>query len=558
MEKTIIKFENFSFRYESQKSFTLKNINLEIKKGEKVLILGSSGSGKSTLGSCINGLIPNQYKGEIKGTCEINGNNIANSTIFSLSKYVGTVLQDSDAQFVGLNVAEDIAFSLENQNYSVQDMKNLVYKSAKIVGVENNLSTLPYLLSGGEKQRVSIAGIIHEDIEVLLLDEPLAALDPKMGEKMIELIDDFNKQGKTIVIIEHRFEEVLHRNVDKVVLVDNGEIVKIGTPDEMIVSNILTKYGIREPLYIEALKNMYGGLKQNENLTKFEDIDLSRYENIKIDISNGNIKNYGEDIIRVKNGKFSYTDKELINIEDLYIKRGEKIAVLGKNGSGKTTFAKLLTGALKFNSGEIWRIGTPESIQEIAYVIGYVMQNPNQMLVTHNVYEEVALALKLRNYSEDIIAQKVDEVLKITGLYSKRNWPISSLSYGQKKRLSVAIVLVLDPLCLILDEPTAGQDFKHYRKIMDFISKIAEKKNITLIFITHDMHLALEYTDRAIVMNNGKIIGDKNTFEILDDEKLVEKASLKKTSIFNLAKEMNENVLNFLNTFIHSGKDLYE
>lgn len=560
MATPIISFKNFSFRYKSQQKATLQDINLDIYAGEKLLILGASGSGKSTLGNCINGLIPNQYKGELTGTCEIKGKPLQSYSIFELSKIVGSVLQDSDAQFVGLSVGEDIAFALENQNMPRAQMKELVQQSAERVGVAHQLATLPYSLSGGQKQRVSVAGILHENIEVLLLDEPLAALDPHMGQVMIELIDDLNaKEQQTIIIIEHRFEEVLHRRVDRVVLMDKGRIVAVMTPDELLASDLLVQYGIREPLYISAIKKMLGGLQQTSGLDALEHINWQDYHCLLAP----NVATKSETvqppaIITCRDVEFGYHDEPFIRLEELTVRQGERIAILGENGSGKTTFAKLLTGVIQPQRGEIVRQGNPTTIQEIAQTIGYVMQNPNQMLVTANVWDEVALALRLRNLSETEIEERVTSVLKITGLYTMRHWPISALSYGQKKRLSVAVVLVLEPACLILDEPTAGQDYAHYREMMDFVNRLNQEHQITIIFITHDMHLALEYTDRGLVMENGKVIADRAIFHVLDDEALIERASLKKTSIFEVARRLNQPVDAFVQAFIEQEREVIE
>lgn len=554
MTNALIQFINFSFQYQSQEEPTLKNINLEIFPGEKILILGPSGSGKSTLGQCINGLIPNQYKGTIQGDCLINGKSIKSTSIFELSKDVGTVLQDSDAQFVGLSVGEDIAFVLENQARPKTEMIELVAKAAQKVGVHNQLDLLPYSLSGGQKQRASIAGILHEDIEILLLDEPLAALDPHMGQVMIELVDDLNKnEGKTIVLIEHRLEEVFHRPIDRIVLMNKGEIVAVHTPDELLNSSLLSQYGIREPLYLSALKHLYGGLNQTQQLTSLDTIDLSAYQATHFTPYLQPVEQVSKasPIIQLQNIQFGYGTKPLITINNLTIHQGERIALVGHNGSGKTTFAKLLTGVVQPQSGQIIRQGNPTSIQEIGQLIGYVMQNPNQMLVTSTVLDEVQLALNYRQIDPEEKKRLVQEALEVTGLYSKRHWPISALSYGQKKRLSVASVLVTKPKCLILDEPTAGQDYAHYRDMMEFINRLNRNHGITIIFITHDMHLALEYTDRGLVMESGKIIADDVTLRILDNDDLIERASLKKTSIFNLAHRLNQDIEPFVHTFIY-------
>lgn len=552
MTEALIQFKNFSFQYQAQEEPTLKNINLTIYPGEKILILGPSGSGKSTLGQCLNGLIPNQYKGTIQGACLVNKQSIARATVFDLSHTVGTVLQDADAQFVGLSVAEDIAFVLENQARPKLEMIDLVAKAAHKVGIPEQLELLPYSLSGGQKQRASIAGILHENIDVLLLDEPLAALDPHMGQVMIELVDDLNRiEGKTVIIIEHRLEDVLHRPIDRIVLMNAGEIVAVCTPDELLSSSLLQRYGIREPLYLSALKQLYGGVAQTQHLTSLDTIDLRAYQDVSyVPCAMSHHDSASDTLIELHDVRFGYGDTPLIEIDNLTIRQGERIALVGRNGSGKTSLAKLLTGVMHPQSGRIMRTGNPTSIQEIGQLVGYVMQNPNQMLVTTTVFDEVQLALTFRNVAPEEKQRLVEEALKVTGLYSKRHWPISALSYGQKKRLSVAAVLVTKPSCLILDEPTAGQDYAHYREMMEFVNQLHREYGTTIIFITHDMHLALEYTDRGLVMDSGRIIADDATIHILDDDRLIERASLKRTSIIELAHRLNQDVPSFVHAFI--------
>ncbi|QTJ42023.1 ABC transporter ATP-binding protein [Dolosigranulum pigrum] len=557
----IISFKQFTFKYETQQKPTLIDINLDIYPGEKILILGPSGSGKSTLGNCINGLIPNHFEGTISGECIIDNQLVTEHSIFDISKSVGTILQDSDAQFVGLSVGEDIAFSLENQAVSQVEMAQKVYHAAKIVGVSDMLNQLPYALSGGQKQRVAMAGILHENIKILLLDEPLAALDPKMGEKMVELIDQLNqKKQLTTVVIEHRLEEVLHRSIDRIVLMDKGRIVTIITPNELLHSSLLKEYGIREPLYISALKNIFADVVLPKQIDSLDYIDLSNsrliYSN-EITTKNQLTNDTMPKLVEMDHVAFSYDKRPFISIDKLMISAGERIAILGENGSGKTTLARLLTGVCQPNAGQIKRMGNPTTLKEIAGLIGYVMQNPNHMLVEDIVYDEVKLALEKRNYSETEIDEIVRDVLEITGLYSRRNWPINALSYGQKKRVSVAVVLALRPKCIILDEPTAGQDYAHYQEMMEFVQSLNDDYQMTVIFITHDMHLALEYTDRAIVMEDGKIIADDATFSILNNDQLLERASLKKTSIFKLANKLNLDIESFIRTFIEMERAEY-
>lgn len=547
MKKPVIEFKDFSFRYKSQTEDTLKNINLTIYEGEKVLLLGPSGCGKSTLSHCINGLIPFSFDGEIKGSCKIASLEVVQSSIFQLSSKVGTVLQDSDAQFVGLSVGEDIAYALENNNMPREEMIPRVYESAKIVDMHHFLEQVPYDLSGGQKQRVALAGIMHDDVKILLFDEPLAALDPMMGNYAIDLIDRIHReQEKTVVIIEHRLEDVLYRHVDRVILMREGTILADMTPDELLVSPLLKENGIREPLYITALKNA-GCQLEKGHISNVHEIDLEPYkEQVFNDFKQSLVslpKEKQEVIIDVKNLAFGYDPRhKILENVSFQVTRGEKIAIVGKNGAGKSTIAKLLCGIIRPTAGEIILKGQnymKYSIKEIGEMIGYVMQNPNQMIVKDMIKDEVGLGLVLHGYSAADVEKNVDEALKMCNLYAMRNWPISALSYGQKKRVTIASILAMKPDVIILDEPTAGQDYRVYTEIMTFLNRLNEEFGITVLFITHDMHLAIEYTDRAIVFSEGTCIGDDSVFKILSNEDIIQRAHLKETSLFTLSKRLN-------------------
>lgn len=540
----IIEFKDFSFKYRSQVEPTLKNINLEIYPGEKVLIVGPSGSGKSTLAHCMNGLVPFSYKGDITGEYRIKGQDPGKLGIFGLSKMVGTVLQDTDGQFIGLTVAEDIAFVLENDKIVQDEMKKRVNAVAQVVDVENLLTHAPRELSGGQKQRVSMAGVMIDDVDILLFDEPLANLDPATGKRAIDLIDRIQKEKKvTIVIIEHRLEDVLYRDVDRIIVVGEGQIVADTTPDELLAMNVLEQQGIREPLYLTALKHAGCKIVQESGPQHIESMNLTSYqENVKKWFQSVQIpqkKNENQTILEVKDLEFSYTPGQpVLSDINFQIKKGEMLSIVGKNGAGKSTLSNLICGFLQPEKGQILLHGEDMrelSIKERGEKIGLVMQNPNQMISKPMIYDEVALGLQVRGVASDEIKQRVYDTLKICGLYPYRNWPVSALSFGQKKRVSIASILVLDPQILILDEPTAGQDYRHYTEIMEFLKKINEEQGVTIIMITHDMHLMLEYTDRAIVIADGRMIADDAPSRILTNEKTADTAYLKKTSLYELA-----------------------
>ena len=558
MALTIIEFHDFGFRYQSQTEQTLHDVNLTIYQGEKVLILGPSGSGKSTLANCINGLIPFSYEGEISGSCKVAGIETKESSIFQLSKHVGTVQQDSDAQFVGLSVGEDIAFSLENDEVPRKDMLPMVLEAAKTVGMEDYLMEPPFNLSGGQKQKVALAGILHDHAEILLFDEPLAALDPAMGMTTVDLIDQIHKkENATVIIIEHRLEDVLYRHIDRIILVNEGTIQMDTTPDELLRSDVLKKNGIREPLYIAALKHAGIRFGKDEHLDNINELAIDRYKE-KIQQEMKTARPYvpaekGEELLKAEHVDFAYEERQVLSDVSFTVCRGEKIAIIGKNGAGKSTMAKLLCGIIRPVSGSIMVQGVnylPLTIKEIGRKIGYVMQNPNQMLVKDMIRDEVELALILNDFSREEIDRRVEKTLKMCDLYSMRNWPVSVLSYGQRKRVTIASILALEPEVIILDEPTAGQDYQRYSEIMGFLETLNREYHITILFITHDMHLAIEYTDRAIVFADGKCIADAPVFTVLSNEGLIEQANLKQTSLVLLAKQAGIDPESYIRHFI--------
>ncbi len=539
----IIEFTHFSFQYFSQAEPTLHDINLKIYPGEKILIVGPSGSGKSTLGHCLNGLIPFAYKGEIQGSLKIKGIETSTLNIFKLSKMIGTVLQDSDGQFVGLTAGEDIAFVLENDNVPHAEMHERVQKVAQMVDMDHLLTSSPFELSGGQKQRTSLAGVMINDVEILLFDEPLANLDPATGKTAIEIIDDIHRDSnKTVVIIEHRLEDVLHRDVDRIIVVNDGRIIADMDAHALVASPILQEVGIREPLYVTALK--YAGVKVTEEM------QAGHIETLKADLSREALQHwYGSiqkekkaderlSVLKMEGVSFSYDGiRPVLQDIDFDIHEGEMVSIVGKNGAGKSTLSKLLCGFEKEDCGRICYAGEDireKSIKERAEIIGLVMQNPNQMISKALIYDEVALGLRLRQVPEEEIKPRVEKVLKICGLAPFIEWPIAALSYGQKKRVTIASILVLDPKILILDEPTAGQDFRHYTEIMEFLVQV-NRLGVTVILITHDMHLMLEYTPRAIVLAGGRKIADTAASVVLTDPGVIAEANLKETSLFALS-----------------------
>ena len=540
MKEAMIELKDFSFQYKAQSEPTLKNLNLTIYKGEKVLIVGPSGSGKSTIGQCLNGIIPNIYKGTSSGQFLIQGKEAFDLSIYEKSHLVSTVLQDTDGQFIGLSVAEDLAFALENDMVDLGTMKERVQSWAERLDLMKLLDHRPQDLSGGQKQRVSLAGVLIDESPILLFDEPLANLDPKSGQDIIDLIDQIHEeQGTTTIIIEHRLEDVLYRPVDRVILINQGQVLYNGQPDELLRTTLLAENGIREPLYLTTLRQLGQDIDQLEHLDRLEDIELTGV-NRSIPEATFTKTGEAEELLKLEQISFAYQENHPIlkNIS-LTIPKGQRLAIVGKNGAGKSTLAKAICGFIT-TEGQYTSRGEDikqESVKERAERVGYVLQNPNQMISTNMIFDEVALGLRLRGVSEEDIKERVYQVLKTCGLYEFRKWPISALSYGQKKRVTIASILVLGPEILVLDEPTAGQDQRNYTEIMEFLDSLQEKGH-TIVMITHDMQLMLDYSDRALVVSDGQIIADLSPAELFTHPDILQEANLKETSIFALANRL--------------------
>ena len=545
MDDPILQIEHFSFQYNAQAEPTLHDISLTVRKGEKILIAGPSGCGKSTLAHCINGLIPFSFRGECSGSLKIGGQEARELGLFAISRTVGTVLQDTDGQFIGLTVAEDIAFALENDCVEEPELHERVLRAAKLVSVGDHLRHAPNELSGGQKQRVSLAGILVEDVDLLLFDEPLANLDPATGKQAMELIDEIReKSGAAVIIIEHRLEDVLHRDVDRIVLMDGGRILADAPPEELLCTGLLTGIGVREPLYLTALR--YAGVTVTPAMRpqSIRSLLLSEADREKVRgwfqaAPAAPAEPERPPLLEAEGICFSYGNgREALHDLSVTVRAGELLAIVGTNGAGKSTFAKLICGfetpqqgTLRFEGEDL----SAFSIKERAEKIGYIMQNPNQMLSKVMIYDEVALGLRTRGVPEEEIRPRVEEALQICGLWPFRNWPVSALSFGQKKRVTIAAILVLRPKMILLDEPTAGQDFRHYTEIMEFLTGL-NRRGVTVVMITHDMHLMLEYARRALVFSRGRLLADASCADVLTDPALVREASLKETSLFALGE----------------------
>lgn len=548
MTEPIIEFKDFSFKYNSQAEPTLKNINLKINKGEKILLAGPSGSGKSTIGRCLNGLIPNINQGEVKGKCLVNGKDITSTSLFDFSFTTSTILQDADSQFIGLTVGEDIAFALENDCQPKDKMHQTVNQWADELKIKELLTQSPQSLSGGQKQIVALTGVLVDESPILLFDEPLANLDPASGLKTMAIIDKIQKElNATVIIIEHRVEEVLSQPIDRIILVNEGTIVADQPTNQLLHSHTLEKIGVREPLYLKALTAADVNLSSIKEVDQISTLPVSEKISDKLAAWTKQAKITKKEadnlpLLKLDHVGHQYSKNQPYPLKDVSttINQGDFISIVGQNGAGKTTLCRTICGFIS-NEGKITLKDqnlSDLSIKERAEKIGYVMQDPNQMISQKMIFDEIALGLRLRNVDEETIKQKVDQTLKICGLYPFRHWPISALSFGQKKRVTIAAILVLEPEIIILDEPTAGQDWKTYTEIMSFLKHL-NTIGKTIIIITHDMHLMLEYTSRSLAFAKGKLIADTTPIELLTNQALIKEASLKRNSLYDLAKHYN-------------------
>jgi len=500
------------------------------------------------------------------------------------------VLQDTDGQFVGQTAAEDIAFAAENDCVEQAEMRRRVLDAARLVDMEGKLGSEPASLSGGQKQRISMAGVLIDEVDILLFDEPLANLDPAAGKDAMEIIDrlyggggeisggdgggksggesggESSNAGKTVIIVEHRLEDVLHRPVDRIILIDKGRIIADMPPAALLATSLLRETGIREPLYLSALR--YAGISitaesRGDDLARLV-FDEAKLCNWNATLPPAEAPPPSPPLLELRGVSFSYPESPGVRTLDdisFTIPQGAAIALVGKNGAGKSTLAKLICGFVKPDAGSVFFEGkdlAPLSIKERAERIGFVMQNPNLMFSRAMIFDEAALALRNRGISEVETNERVLSTLEVCGLYPFRNWPISALSYGQKKRLAVAAILVTDIKLIILDEPTAGQDYRHYTEIMEFLRRLNRERNLGILMVTHDMHLMLEYASGALVLADGKLLhpqsdgagradnagcsggadrsGLINPAEVLTSDDIIEKAALKRTSLYGLAE----------------------
>lgn len=524
-----IEISDLSFTYENRTTPALDHVNLRVKDQESVLLAGASGSGKSTLLKCINGLIPHRYIGQYSGQVNLAGKRVAALDLDQLSLVVGTVLQEPDKQLVSSSVEDDVAFGPCNLALPRSEIENRVERSLAAMEILQFRQRSIFALSGGQKQRLAIAGVLAMQPDIVLFDEPLANLDSNGVKLMQEVLRNLREQGKTMIVAEHRTEEVLRANPTRVVVFDKGRVVADSTDPEVLIdfADVLktpAEFALRKHLPPERRKIALEFLRSAVTVEK----------------KPAESPNLGQELVRIENLTFEYPGgiKALDNVS-LTIHEGERIAILGNNGAGKSTLALSMMGILKPTHGRVLVSGTDTRklpVSEVAKSVGIVFQNPFSMLFARTVREELAFGPKNLGLAPEEISKLIPQVAgqcTIEHLVDKS--PFAS-SYGEKKRICVGAVLTMRPKSIILDEPTSGQDYRSYSEFMNFICSL-NKQVRSLILITHDTDLAIEYTDRAVILREGRIVADGLTRKILADPKNLTENSIRETSLITLSRK---------------------
>jgi energy-coupling factor transport system ATP-binding protein len=510
--------ENLSFRYRDRQGAAIHDISFEAHVGEVLLIAGASGCGKTTLIRCINGLIPRSYKGEVTGRVLVYGEEVKDWKLAQISQKVGTVLQDPERQILGTKVLNEVAFGLENLGMPREEILQRVDEALELLKIPHLRERETFNLSGGEKQKVALAGVLAMRPSILLLDEPLASLDPASAQNALDTVRFLADQGMTVLMVEHRVEDVLRIKPERVMFVSEGEIRYLGNPSGL--SKVVNYHEVKlpaedvverarqdsPPAPIRILPGAGGGPDESTALVRFEDVSFG-YE----------------------------SDVEVLHGLNLEIKRGDVIAVLGPNGAGKTTFVKHAIGLLKPKRGRVLVNGrdTKESsVAQIASTLGYVFQSPSHMLFAPTVLEELSFGPKNLKHPQEQIEKEVKEALRIVNLSDQEQDPPLALSFGQQKRVSIAAILAMQSRILVMDEPTAGQDYQNYMSFMDSILQLPSFEAI--LFITHDVDLAVIYANRVLMFNDGRLVADGKPQDVLHDFDRLQANRLVPTSLLAL------------------------
>ncbi len=517
--------ENLTFKYRTRPELALENISLKVNPGELLLIAGSSGCGKTTLARCINGLIPRSYRGERSGQVLLHGREVADMQISEIAQVVGTLLQDPERQIVASNVFNEIAFGPENLGLPRAEIINRVDQAISRLNLEYLRERETFNLSGGEKQKVALAGVLTMNPSILMLDEPLASLDPASAHEALEVFRSLADEGKTVILVEHRVEDAIDARPDRLLYMEDGKIKYLGPIRDLPPEIDHTKVKLPAPWVVQRVKALdkvpaatpkpEAG-ERGEPLVVFENVDFRYDEEYPLVLQNVNLKIYP----------------------------GDLIAVLGPNGAGKSTLVKHAIGLLKPTRGRVLVEGEDTrkmSVAQIARTLGYVFQSPTHMLYAPTVREELEFGPKNLEFDPASIPQYVNESLLTVNLKGLDEYPPLGLSFGQQKRTTIAAVLAMRSKILIMDEPTAGQDFANYTRFMKALCDTSDNAQSILtanfaatIFITHDLDLAVTYANRVLLFGDKHIIADGKPQDVLKDDQLLRKYRVRPTSLLRL------------------------
>ncbi|MBU7042624.1 MAG: energy-coupling factor ABC transporter ATP-binding protein [Theionarchaea archaeon] len=541
----MIEARDISFRYGAGSHTVLNRVNVTIREHDFIAVLGPSGSGKSTLCLTLNGIIPQSIPGTLTGEITVDGLSTAHHQVYELADKVGIVLQNPESQLFAMSIEEELAFGPENLGLPREEIQERIEEVLSLIGIPDR-NRFPFSLSGGEKQRLAIASMLTMRPSYLVLDEPTSQLDPRGKEEVFSMLCGLHAQGMAIVLIEHDTEHVA-THAHSVVVLKNGRVLMSGSPKK-IFSDVqkMKALGIQVPEVAEFTYELHQrGLIDDVCITLEEALNNASLSRIcaalpprEEHISSLSQSEEEPPLIDIRNLSFKYEDTPVLTDISLRIREGEIVAVVGQNGSGKTTLVKHFNGLLRPCSGDIYIDGnqvSEKSVAEMARTVGYVFQNPNHQIFADTVFDEVEFGLINLGVPQSERTQQIYHVLKETGLYRYKDHHPTSLSGGEKQRLAIASVLVMNPKILILDEPTTGLDLKSSRSIIELV-KTLHSQNRTVILITHDMRLVAEMAQRIIILKQGKIVADSTTREIFSDEALLHDNYLEAPQITRLSR----------------------
>ncbi|MEM3384403.1 MAG: energy-coupling factor transporter ATPase [Nitrososphaeria archaeon] len=536
----MIRIENLSYWYPRMENPTLCDVNLRIEDGEFVLILGASGSGKSTLLLALNGILQHEIGGKIKGRIEVNRKDPTTSEVCEMAKIISLVMQDPETQLTQMTVWDEVVFGPENLKRPVDEIVENAKRALEFVGLYDKRDQIVSELSGGQKQRLAIAAALAMNSDIIAMDEPTAHLDPRGTREVFEVIRKLKNLEKTLILIEHKLDdivELLLDDNDRVIVIDEGRIVLNGSPREVFGLHgryILDNLGLSLPQVVEASIRM--------NIKPIP-IRLSEVDFSKFNIKSNNLerkKVEGNPIIVVEGLEFSYDNGNVLENVSFTIPQGLTSVIVGQNGSGKSTLLQNLIGLLKPTRGRILYNGVDLSSldkKSIFRDIGYVFQYPEHQFVTKTVKDEIEYGLKIRNLDRGTIERKVKEFLEMFGLEKTVDRHPLTLSMGEKRRLSFATMLILEPRILIMDEPVIGQDKRRTEYLIKLIEQL-KSKGVTIIIATHDMNFVARCADHVIVLNDGQVIFQGSAVELFNNNRILSIAGLDDPPIHKLATQL--------------------